>query len=82
MGARAATAHVDAADRAATTRITVVPVRQPRPTRWWWPTRTPGTSVSGRGPWQLRGWDKWDFGRRGLVRAARPTVRHTPMPTM
>ena len=30
---------------------TVVPVRHPRPIRWWWPTRTPATSVrSLRGP--------------------------------
>ena len=25
---------------------TVVPVCQPRPTRWWWPTRSPATSAS------------------------------------
>ena len=40
-----AAAHVDAADGARRGRTTVVPVAQPRPVRWWWPTSTPATSV-------------------------------------
>ena len=50
-GARSAATHVDAADGARRWETTVVPVSQPRPRRWWWPTATPSTSVmSLRGP--------------------------------